>query len=96
ELATDVARERADKPVWGAYLTGLASLLEILEQAQPAADPQQARHDALVQMCTLVGAMVLARATNGQPLSDELLEAARRHLVDNPPTTLPAGESRPG
>lgn len=91
-LATDVAREPADKPVRAAYLKGLAGLLEILEQAQPDGDPAQARHDALAQMCMLVGAMVLARATNGQPLSDELLEAARRHLVDNPP----AGDRQTG
>ena len=92
-LATDVAREPADKPVRAAYLKGLASLLEILERAQPADDhPAQARHDALVQMCLLVGAMALARATNGQPLSDELLQAARRQLVENPP----AGGRQPG
>ncbi|WP_377273329.1 TetR/AcrR family transcriptional regulator [Peterkaempfera sp. SMS 1(5)a] len=33
--------------------------------------------DGLAQFCTLVGALALARATRGNPLSEELLQAAR-------------------
>lgn len=39
--------------------------------------------DGLVQLCTMVGALVLARATRGNPLSEELLEAARTALIEN-------------
>ncbi|MEU7304959.1 TetR family transcriptional regulator [Streptomyces sp. NPDC007206] len=39
--------------------------------------------DGLVQLCTMVGALVLARATRGNPLSEELLQAARTSLIEN-------------
>jgi TetR/AcrR family transcriptional repressor of nem operon len=39
--------------------------------------------DGMAQLCTMVGALVLARATKGNPLSDELLRAAREALTDN-------------
>ena len=33
--------------------------------------------DGMAQLCSMVGALVLARATQGDPLSEELLQAAR-------------------
>lgn len=36
--------------------------------------------DGMAQLCTMVGALVLARATRGNPISDELLQAARTAL----------------
>ncbi|MGW5482618.1 TetR/AcrR family transcriptional regulator [Streptomyces sp. NPDC004008] len=38
--------------------------------------------DGLAQFCTLVGALTLARATRGNPLSEELLQAARTALTE--------------
>ncbi|MEU7876335.1 TetR family transcriptional regulator [Dactylosporangium sp. NPDC049140] len=38
--------------------------------------------DGLAQLCTLVGALALARATRGNPLSEELLQAARTALTE--------------
>jgi len=84
-LASDVAREAAGKPIHGAYLDGLEGLLEVLQQVQgPGGDPARDRERALGQLSTLVGAMVLARATRGQPVSDEILAAARAALVPPP------------
>ena len=37
--------------------------------------------DGLAQFCTMVGALTLARATRGDPISDELLQAARTALT---------------
>lgn len=37
--------------------------------------------DGMAQFCTLVGALALARATRGNPISEELLEAARTALI---------------
>lgn len=37
----------------------------------------------LARLCTMVGALALARATQGDPLSDELLQAARTALSQN-------------
>jgi TetR/AcrR family transcriptional repressor of nem operon len=39
--------------------------------------------DGLAELSTLVGALVLARATQGDPLSEELLDAARTALTQN-------------
>jgi TetR/AcrR family transcriptional regulator, transcriptional repressor for nem operon len=39
--------------------------------------------DGLAQLCTMVGALVLARATRGNPLSEELLQAARTALTES-------------
>ncbi|MPY35685.1 TetR family transcriptional regulator [Streptomyces adustus] len=37
--------------------------------------------DGMAQLCTLVGALALARATRGNPISEELLHAARTALT---------------
>lgn len=46
--------------------------------------------DGMAQLCTMVGALVLARATRGDPISEELLQAARAAL-----TAGGAGRSEP-
>ncbi|WP_376771344.1 hypothetical protein [Streptomyces boluensis] len=33
--------------------------------------------DGITRLCTMLGALVLARATNGSPLSEEILTTAR-------------------
>ncbi|MFF1762426.1 TetR/AcrR family transcriptional regulator [Streptomyces sp. NPDC058266] len=38
--------------------------------------------DGMAQLCTMVGALVLARATRGHPLSEELLQAACTALTE--------------
>ncbi|MFD9004246.1 TetR/AcrR family transcriptional regulator [Streptomyces sp. NPDC059582] len=39
--------------------------------------------DGLAQLCTMVGALVLARATRDDPISEELLQAARTALTES-------------
>ncbi|MFF1597829.1 hypothetical protein ACFVYV_10075 [Streptomyces mirabilis] len=39
--------------------------------------------DGMAQLCTMVGALGLARATRDNPISDELLQAARTALTEN-------------
>lgn len=80
-LAIDVAREPADKPIHAAYLAGLKGLIDIMQTTQTSGDDATDRSRTLVQMSTLVGAMILARATRGDALSDEWLDSARAHLL---------------
>lgn len=80
-LAGDVAREGADKPVHQAYLSGAKSMLARLESLSPSEDEQQRHQQALVQMTMLVGAVTLARATRGDELSEQFLDAARQALL---------------
>ena len=80
-LAIDVAREPADKPVRDAFLTGVNNLLEILVGLQGAGDDTRDRTLALGQLSTMVGGLVLARATRGDRISEEFLAAAREQLI---------------
>ncbi|MOA66394.1 hypothetical protein D3C78_1931330 [compost metagenome] len=47
-------------------------------------DAAQNRQQALVQYSLMVGALTLARATRGDALSEEILEAAQTFLTDPP------------
>ena len=80
-LATDVGREPQDKPVRKAFQAGLEQLIQILTDVQPVSDPGGARDEALTQLSTLVGTLVLARATSGTRLSDHFMNAAKRSLL---------------
>jgi TetR/AcrR family transcriptional regulator, transcriptional repressor for nem operon len=84
-LAVDVAREPAGKPVRAAFRKGLEALIEILSGTQSTSEAAEARERAVAQMATLVGAMVLARATQGSTLSDEFLASSRRQLLEEAP-----------
>jgi TetR/AcrR family transcriptional regulator, transcriptional repressor for nem operon len=88
-LGNDAAR--SGKVVRKAFAEGLAPLIDILAQSIPGKsapdksipDKSKAvrRRKAVAAMATLVGALTLARAVEGTPLSDEMLEAAHRELV---------------
>lgn len=80
-LANDVAREADDKPVRANFHDGLETLLEILTSIQPGSNAVANRADAVAQMATLVGALVLSRATQGTALSNEVLAAAKGYLL---------------
>ncbi|MFE2474932.1 TetR family transcriptional regulator [Streptomyces sp. NPDC059389] len=71
-LATDMARDPGDRGAHHAYADGVSDFADWL-----ATDEQ----DGVVRLCTMLGAVVLARATRDTPLSDEILEAARAALT---------------
>ncbi len=87
-LATDVAREPVTAPIRTAYLDGLEGLVQILADVEDGPDAPARRSAALADYATMAGALLLARATEGAPLSAELLAAARARL-------LPAGAQAP-
>ena len=88
-LGNDAAR--SGKIVRKAFAEGLAPLIDILAQSIPGKSipgksiPSKSkaarRRKAVAAMATLVGALTLARAVEGTPLSDEMLEAAHRELA---------------
>jgi TetR/AcrR family transcriptional regulator, transcriptional repressor for nem operon len=84
-LVSDVAREAADAPVRPAYAAGTEHLLDILSGLQDSGSDKSDRRRALAQLSTLVGALLLARATAGSPLSEEILAAAREALLPPAP-----------
>jgi TetR/AcrR family transcriptional repressor of nem operon len=79
-LGGDVAREPAGKPVRSAYLDGIKQLLTAWKRV--CVDEDAGNPTALVEMATLVGAITLARATAGDAISDEILDAARDWLLN--------------
>jgi TetR/AcrR family transcriptional repressor of nem operon len=80
-LAGDVAREPFDSPVRAAFRSGTEQLIEVLTSLQACGDSAADRREAMAQFSTLVGALILARATAGAHVSDEILHAAREHLA---------------
>lgn len=79
-LVTDVARSSADAPIRAAYVSGLEALLGILAGVQDTGAARGDREAALADFATMLGGLILAKATQGSPLSDEVLAAARRRL----------------
>jgi TetR/AcrR family transcriptional regulator, transcriptional repressor for nem operon len=79
-LAGDVARKTADAPIRAAYVAGLEELLKILAGVQDTGASRSDREAALADLATMVGGLMLAKATQDEPISDEFLSAARRRL----------------
>lgn len=80
-LASDVAREPADKPVRQAYVEGFRSLVKDMESTVASDNADTRRQEALIRMAMLVGAVTLARAVEGDTLSDNILDAVRQRLL---------------
>ena len=78
-LGNDAAR--SGKIVRKAFAEGLAPLIDILAQSIPGKAKAARRRKAVAAMATLVGALTMARAVEGTPLSDEMLQAAHRELA---------------
>ncbi|KAB0495214.1 TetR/AcrR family transcriptional regulator [Pseudomonas vancouverensis] len=83
-FAGDMCHEAADSGLHQTYLHGLNNLLDSLASLQESDDAAANRQQALVQYSLMFGALMLARATRGDPLSDELLETARDALLKPP------------
>jgi TetR/AcrR family transcriptional repressor of nem operon len=78
-LGNDAAR--SGKIVRNAFAEGLEPLIDILAQSIPGKSKAARRRKAVAAMATLVGALTLARAVEGTPLSDEVLDAAHSELL---------------
>lgn len=94
-MARDVAREPEASPVRAAFNDGVEKLVEILASIQHEAETgrrsskasEADRKQALADLALMVGGLVLAQATSGAPISDEILQAARERLALRPATT---------
>ncbi|MGW2331295.1 TetR/AcrR family transcriptional regulator [Streptomyces sp. NPDC001700] len=77
-LAADMAREPEDREARRVYTEGVGDFAEWLA-TEDTEDTEG--EDGLTRLCTMLGALVLARATKGSPLSDQILTAAREALT---------------
>lgn len=80
-LAIDVARTPLGSAVRSAYECGLEKLLALIVSTQSRCSGGSARESALAHISMMVGALMLARATQGGEISNEVLIAARTKLV---------------
>ena len=92
-LASDVAREPADAPIRAAYVEGLEGLVAILAGVEQAGSDAADRRAALADHATMVGALLLARATHGTATCDDILAAARERLL--PGSVAPSAAPSP-
>ncbi|MET7529830.1 TetR/AcrR family transcriptional regulator [Streptomyces goshikiensis] len=74
-LASDMARDPGALGAHHTYADGVSDFADWLDT-----DDQ----DGIIRLCTMLGAVVLARATKDSPLSDEILDAARASLTPTP------------
>ena len=71
-LVTDIAREPGDREAHRVYTEGVGDFAQWLATEEG---------DGITRLCIMLGALVLARATKGSPLSEEILIAARAALT---------------
>ncbi|WP_371478155.1 TetR/AcrR family transcriptional regulator [Kitasatospora sp. NBC_00315] len=71
-LATDMAREPGAREARRVYTEGVGDFAEWLATED---------EEGIIRLCTMLGALVLARATKGSPLSEEILATARAALT---------------
>jgi TetR/AcrR family transcriptional repressor of nem operon len=74
-LAAEVARLPEESDIRTAFTAGLRQMVSAIGTVGAGEEG-----DALVELSTLVGAMVLARATAGDEVSDRILREVRHHL----------------
>ncbi|WP_369260376.1 TetR/AcrR family transcriptional regulator [Streptomyces sp. R35] len=77
-LAIDVARGPEGREARRTYAEGVADFAALLAPAEAVG----AGEGGLARLCTLFGALVLSRATQGSPLSEEILAAAHAALTE--------------
>jgi TetR/AcrR family transcriptional repressor of nem operon len=83
-FAGDMCHEHSDSSLREPFMAGLNRLLDALGELMDSDDAAENRQQALVQYSLMVGALTLARATRGDALSEEILEAAQSFLTEPP------------
>jgi TetR/AcrR family transcriptional repressor of nem operon len=88
-FAGDICHESTDSALRETFIGGLNRLFDTLANLMDSSDAASNRQQALVQYSLMVGALTLARATRGDALSDEILEAAKGFLGAAPASPAP-------
>lgn len=78
-LVVDVAR--SDRALQAVFASGLEGYVDLLASVAPGRTKEQRRQHALSAISAMIGALVLARATNHTVLSSEILRATSRQLT---------------
>lgn len=84
-LCGDIGRNEPKDPLHHTYGRNLTDALARFTGMMPDANPAKARQNAINTLASLVGAMVMARASQGDPISDEILETVKANLLAEQP-----------
>lgn len=79
-LASDIRHQSAEAK--GAMTSGLRSQIDRISEALPEVNAADRRRVAIGTWAAMVGAMILARATDDPAFSDEILEQTRAWIED--------------
>ncbi|WP_312046484.1 TetR/AcrR family transcriptional regulator [Erwinia sp.] len=85
-LATDIQRKGPEKPVHQAYVSGVRDMAEQIKKLQDSATADDIEDKHLMQFALMTGALMLARATRGDDISERFLKAAKAALLDKDKT----------
>lgn len=77
-LTADIAR--SGETVRTVATEGMRKNIETMTARMLKADVADARHEAIIAICLMAGAVGLARVAKDEALSDEILDAARRFM----------------
>ncbi len=78
-LSGDIARTDRDSPVRASFVEGVRAFADGVEALADDGTPGH-RAESLARLSMLMGGLALARATEGDPISDEIVEAVRAAL----------------
>jgi TetR/AcrR family transcriptional repressor of nem operon len=76
-----MCHEAADSGLRQTFMEGLNRLLNAYGTLLDSGDAQADRQQALVEYSLMLGALTLARASRGDTVSDEILDAASTFLT---------------
>lgn len=82
-LSSDITRAKPDSALRTAYVDGLSAFAEQMIPFMEGRSNSEKRSEALAMLSMLVGAVTLARATRGEKISDEILKAVRKSLLES-------------
>lgn len=80
-LAADAAHAAPTDPLREAYTAGVRDLVDGVGRLASGTGAADAGDRAMVELSTIVGAVVLARASAGSDVSGRILAAVRQHLT---------------
>ncbi|WP_413990845.1 TetR/AcrR family transcriptional regulator [Labrys okinawensis] len=83
---------RRERPVRGVFREGIEAAVARLSRFMPGRVADRRREQAMAGLATMLGAVVLARAVDDPHLSEEILAAARRVLLNGETSPTPRNQ----
>ena len=91
-LGSEIARQ--PQSVRAAFTEELKDALEFLAGLMPEDDPARRYEDAIAAFAGMAGALMLARAVNDEPLSEQILHATAKRLIPHATVRGPARRTK--